>query len=61
MLLVEAAPARDEAALDEALLVLDILLEDCSVSQAAALTSRITGLKKNQLYEIALKRSNTTD
>jgi 16S rRNA (cytidine1402-2'-O)-methyltransferase len=61
VLLVEAAPARDEAALDEALRVLDILLEDCSVSQAAALTSRITGMKKNQLYEIALKRSDTTD
>jgi 16S rRNA (cytidine1402-2'-O)-methyltransferase len=61
VLLVEAAPARDEAALDEALRVLDILLEDCSVSQAAALTSRITGMKKNQLYEIALKRSDTND
>ncbi len=57
VLLVEAAPAKDEAALDEALRVLDILLEDCSVSQAAALTSRITGVKKNQLYEIALTRS----
>jgi hypothetical protein len=31
------------------------------VSQAAALTSRITGVKKNQLYEIALNRSDTID
>lgn len=61
VLLVEAAPVRDEAALDEALRVLDILLEDCSVSQAAALASRITGLKKNQLYDIALKRSELSD
>jgi 16S rRNA (cytidine1402-2'-O)-methyltransferase len=37
--------------------VLDILLEECSVSQAAALTSRITGVKKNQLYDIALTRT----
>lgn len=61
VLLVEAAPAKDEAALDEAVRVLDILLEDCSVSQAAALTSRITGVKKNQLYEIALTRSTGAD
>ena len=61
VLLVEAAPAKDEAALDEALRVLDILLEDCSVSQAAVLTSRITGMKKNQLYEIALQRSEQPD
>lgn len=61
VLLVEASPAKDEAALDQALRVLDILLEECSVSQAAALTSRITGMKKNQLYEIALKRSEQSD
>lgn len=61
VLLVEAAPAKAEAALDEAVRVLDILLEECSVSQAAALTSRITGVKKNQLYEIALTRSTSAD
>lgn len=61
VLLVEAAPAKDEAALDEAVRVLDILLVECSVSQAAALTSRITGVKKNQLYEIALTRSTGAD
>ena len=56
VVLVEAAPARDNDALDDAIRVLDILLEECSVSQAAALTSRITGVKKNQLYDIALAR-----
>ena len=58
VVLVEAAPAGDNDALDEAIRVLDILLEECSVSQAAALTSRITGVKKNQLYEIALTRTS---
>ncbi len=58
VVLVEAAPARDNDALDDAIRVLDILLEECSVSQAAALTSRITGIKKNQLYEIALTRTS---
>lgn len=57
VVLVEAAPAKDNDALDDAIRVLDILLEECSVSQAAALTSRITGVKKNQLYEIALTRT----
>jgi 16S rRNA (cytidine1402-2'-O)-methyltransferase len=61
VLLVEAAPAKDDTTLNEALRVLDILLADCSVSQAAALTSRITGVKKNQLYEIALARSASAD
>ncbi len=58
VVLVEAAQAKDNDALDEAIRVLDILLEECSVSQAAALTSRITGVKKNQLYEIALTRTS---
>lgn len=57
VLLVEAAPTKDDDGLAEAVRVLDILLADCSVSQAAALASRITGLKKNKLYDIALSRS----
>lgn len=61
VLLIEAAPAKEDTTLNEALRVLDILLDDCSVSQAAALTSRITGVKKNQLYEIALARSASAD
>jgi 16S rRNA (cytidine1402-2'-O)-methyltransferase len=58
VILIEAAAARDHDGLDDAIRVLDILLEECSVSQAAALTSRITGVKKNQLYEIALARTS---
>ena len=57
VVLVEAATSSDNEGLDEAIRVLDILLEACSVSQAAALTSRITGVKKNQLYDIALTRT----
>ena len=57
VVLIEAAAAKDNDGLDEAIRVLDILLGECSVSQAAALTSRITGVKKNQLYDIALTRA----
>ena len=34
---------------------LAILLEECTVKQAASLASRITGQKKNALYERALR------
>jgi len=55
VLLVEAAAVSDEPDLLEAARVLTILLEGNSVSQAAALAARITGLKKNALYDLALK------
>ncbi|MDB5798924.1 MAG: hypothetical protein JWP36_2826 [Paucimonas sp.] len=53
VLLLEGAPERDE---DEAEVdrILAILLEACPVRQAAALAARITGKKKNALYERAL-------
>jgi 16S rRNA (cytidine1402-2'-O)-methyltransferase len=41
--------------------VLTILLEGNSVSQAAALAARITGLKKNTLYELALKMQTANE
>jgi 16S rRNA (cytidine1402-2'-O)-methyltransferase len=55
VLLVEAAVVSDEPDLSEATRVLTILMEGNSVSQAAALAARITGLKKNTLYDLALK------
>jgi 16S rRNA (cytidine1402-2'-O)-methyltransferase len=55
VLMVEAAVVSDEPDLSEATRVLTILLEGNSVSQAAALAARITGLKKNALYDLALK------
>lgn len=61
VVLVDAAPAGGDDALDDAARVLDILLESCSVSEAAALASRITGVKKNQLYEMALARAAKSD
>ena len=39
-----------------ALEILDILLADLPVSQAAALAAKITGLKKKVLYQAALDR-----
>jgi 16S rRNA (cytidine1402-2'-O)-methyltransferase len=55
VLLVEAAVVSDEPDLSEATRVLTILLESNSVSQAAVAAARITGLKKNALYDLALK------
>lgn len=54
VLLVEGATeVQDDMA--EARRLLGILLDTCPVSQAAALAARITGLKKNALYAIALQ------
>lgn len=60
VLIVEGAPqAADEDALDpEAERVLEVLLEELPVKQAAALAARITGLKKNRLYQLALAKSS---
>ncbi len=55
VLLIEAAEVSDQPDMSEATRVLNILLESHTVSQAAALAARITGLKKNALYELALK------
>ena len=59
VLVIEGAPQLDEEdALDPAAeRVLDILLEELPVKQASALAARITGLKKNRLYQVALNRS----
>ena len=55
VLIVEGAPvASTDAQTQEAERILAILLETCSVSQAAALTAQITGQKKNSLYALAL-------
>lgn len=41
---------------DEDLKILNLLLEELSVKQASHLAAKITGKKKNVLYELALKR-----
>lgn len=59
VLLIEgAAPTDDDV--EQAARILRILLEDCSVSQAAALAAKITGQKKNALYQLALTMQEGT-
>jgi 16S rRNA (cytidine1402-2'-O)-methyltransferase len=55
VVLVEGAPAQQDAADAEADRILQILLSECSVKQAASLAAQITGLKKNALYDRALR------
>lgn len=56
VLVVEAMPEREASeGLDpQAQRVLDILLSELPVKQAAALAAQITGEKKNRLYQLAL-------
>lgn len=57
VVLVQGAPEPAADAIDpQALKVLDVLLEELPVKQAAALAAKITGLKKNALYQAALER-----
>ncbi len=57
VLMVEGAPKQDESLLDpRSSEVLDILLEELSVKQAAALAAKITGVKKKVMYQAALDR-----
>ncbi|GAB4513601.1 MAG: 16S rRNA (cytidine(1402)-2'-O)-methyltransferase [Sulfuricaulis sp.] len=55
VVLVHGAPRPEHEAVDgEAERILKILLDELPVSQAAALAAKITGIKKNKLYEYAL-------
>lgn len=60
VLVVEGMPATDEeeGIGSEAERILDVLLAEVPVKQAAALAAQITGLKKNRLYKIALERAS---
>jgi 16S rRNA (cytidine1402-2'-O)-methyltransferase len=60
VVLVEGAPTADDANAAEAERILAILLAECSVKQAAALTAQITGQKKNALYERALEMKESS-
>lgn len=55
VLIVEGAPPHDEAALTDAKRTLEVLLEELPLKQAAALAARITGARKNELYQLALE------
>ena len=52
--IVAGAATSQMAGRDQADLVLGVLLEELPVSQAAQLASKITGVKKNELYQKAL-------
>ena len=58
VILVEGASVQADADTVEADRVLQILLGECSVKQAAALAALITGQKKNALYDRALQLKN---
>lgn len=55
VVLVEGATQDSDAGDGEAERILNILLAECSVKQAASLAAQITGKKKNALYERALQ------
>jgi 16S rRNA (cytidine1402-2'-O)-methyltransferase len=61
VVLIDAAARKDDDGLAEAKRLLVLLLEVCSVSQAATLAAKITGLKKNALYTLALALSTNED
>jgi 16S rRNA (cytidine1402-2'-O)-methyltransferase len=56
LLVSGAVPAEGRAAFEEAERVLEILLQELPVKQAAALAARISGGKKNELYTLALEK-----
>ncbi|MBI2381537.1 MAG: 16S rRNA (cytidine(1402)-2'-O)-methyltransferase [Gammaproteobacteria bacterium] len=56
VLLVRGVEAEAEALPAEARRVMDILLEEMSTSAAAKLGARLTGEKKNRLYDYALAK-----
>ncbi len=53
-----AEPQRDQGISNETLRILDLMLEELPVKQACALTAKITGEKKNALYQEALLRKS---
>lgn len=55
VIVVEGAAAEADSDAAEAERVLTILLAECPVKQATALAAQITGMKKNMLYDMALR------
>lgn len=61
VLMVEGIEETVADDMDEARRLLAILLESCPVSQSAAIAAKITGLKKNALYTLALQIAGEGD
>jgi 16S rRNA (cytidine1402-2'-O)-methyltransferase len=61
VLIVSGASLDQDETTKESRRVLGLLLEELPVSRAAALAARITGAKKNLLYEMALGLKQETD
>ncbi|MBI5783203.1 MAG: 16S rRNA (cytidine(1402)-2'-O)-methyltransferase [Gammaproteobacteria bacterium] len=62
VILIHGVPRAEQGDVDEETeRVLKILLDELPVSQAAALAAKITGLKKNRLYEYALGLKGGSD
>lgn len=58
VLLVHGAPKpENEAMTPEQMHIMNVLLDELPVKQAAAIGAKLTGLKKNFLYDWALQRS----
>ena len=55
VLIVEGASVSRDESLEKAKQTLQILLEELPVKQAAALAAKISGARKNELYDLALK------
>jgi len=54
VVLLEGDQSESDNKMQEATRILKILLEECSVKQAASIAAKITGEKKNALYQLAL-------
>ena len=61
VLLIEGAAHQKEEADQETRRILSILLDEMPVSAAAAAAAKITGHRKNKLYEMALQLKNASD
>ncbi|UTF61915.1 16S rRNA (cytidine(1402)-2'-O)-methyltransferase [Gilvimarinus sp. DA14] len=58
VLLVRGAPPQAEGLDDDAVRTMEVLLAELPLKQAAALGAKLTGLRKNELYQWALARQS---
>jgi 16S rRNA (cytidine1402-2'-O)-methyltransferase len=61
VLVVAGRTAKEEAPDENALHTLEVLLAELPLKQAASLAAKITGIKKNLLYELALRMKQEKD